>query len=119
MTEQNVTITENERNWATIVHLSALAGYLFPLLVFFAPLLIWLLKRNQLPFVDDQGKEAVNFQLTMFIAFLICIPLMLIVVGFILAAILGIVDLILIVVAAINANNGKYYRYPFNWRLIK
>lgn len=112
-------ISQDERTWATIAHLSALVGILFPLLTIIAPLIVWLIKRPAMPFVDDQGKEAINFQLTMLIGFAICIPLMFILIGFMLAFVLGVVDLILIIIAAVSANKGEYYRYPFNWRLIK
>jgi len=72
-----------------------------------------------MPFVDDQGKEALNFQITMAIAAIVCIVLMLVLIGFLLIWIVGILDLIFIVIAAIAANNGQAYRYPFNLRLIK
>src|SRR5262249_45213008 len=73
---QEIVIPNEERTWATFVHLSALAGIFLPLLTIVGPLAIWLLMRKKMPFVDEQGKEAVNFQLTMIIGFIICIPLM-------------------------------------------
>ncbi len=115
----NQELSNNECMWATIVHLSALLGFVLPLLTIIAPLVVWLLKRKEMPFVDEQGKEAINFQLTMLIGFVICIPLMFILIGFVLAAILGVLDLIFIIVAAVNANDGKHYRYPFRLELIK
>ncbi len=54
------TVPDNERTWATIVHLSALAEIIFSILIFIVPLVVWLLKRHHMPFVDEQGKEAVN-----------------------------------------------------------
>lgn len=116
---QEVVISNEERTWATFVHLSALTGIFLPLLTIVAPLAIWLIKRKKLPFVDEQGKESVNFQLTMIIGFIICIPLMYIIVGFILAAILVMFDIICVIAASIKANKGEHYRYPFNWRIIK
>ncbi len=112
-------VSNDERTWATITHLSALAGVIFPLLALIAPLIIWLVKKNELPFVNEQGKEAINFQITILIGFVICIPLMAILIGFVLAFILGVVDLILIIVAAVSANKGEHYRYPFVWRVVK
>ena len=120
MNQQTETIISNdERTWATFAHLSALMGILLPVLTIIGPLAIWLLKKNKMPFVDEQGKEAVNFQLTMLIGFLICIPLMFIVVGFVLAGILVMLDIIFIIVAATKANQGVHYRYPFSMRIIK
>ena len=100
-------------------HLSALFGYIIPFGSIIAPLVMWQLKKNEMPFVDDQGKEALNFQITMAIAAIICIVLMLVLIGFLLICIVGILDLIFIVIAAIAANNGQAYRYPVNLRLIK
>jgi len=108
-----------EKQWALFAHLSALIGYVIPFGSIIGPLIIWQVKKNEMPFVDDQGKEALNFQITMAIAAIVCIVLMLVLIGFLLIWIVGILDLIFIVIAAIAANNGQAYRYPFNLRLIK
>ena len=111
--------SNEEKQWALFAHLSALIGYIIPFGSIIGPLIIWQVKKNEMPFVDDQGKEALNFQITMAIAAIICIVLMLVVIGLLLIWIVGAVDLIFIVVAAISANNGQAYRYPFNLRLVK
>ena len=111
--------SNEEKQWALFAHLSALVGYIIPFGSIIGPLIIWQVKKNEMPFVDDQGKEALNFQITMAIAALICIVLMLVLIGLLLIWIVGAVDLIFIVVAAISANNGQAYRYPFNLRLVK
>jgi len=111
--------SNEEKQWALFAHLSALIGYIIPFGSIIGPLIIWQVKKNEMPFVDDQGKEALNFQITMAIAALICIVLMLVLIGLLLIWIVGAVDLIFIVVAAISANNGQAYRYPFNLRLVK
>jgi uncharacterized Tic20 family protein len=111
--------SNEEKQWALFAHLSALVGYIIPFGSIIGPLIIWQIKKNEMPFVDDQGKEALNFQITMAIAVIVCIVLMLILIGFLLIWIVGIVDLIFIVIAAISANNGQAYRYPLNLRLIK
>ena len=113
------TPSNEEKQWALFAHLSALIGYVIPFGSIIGPLIIWQVKKNEMPFVDDQGKEALNFQITMVIAAIVCIVLMLVLIGFLLIWIVGILDLIFIVVAAIAANNGQAYRYPFNLRLIK
>ena len=113
------TPSNDEKQWALFAHLSALIGYIIPFGSIIGPLIIWQVKKNEMPFVDDQGKDALNFQITMVIAAIVCIVLMLVLIGFLLIWIVGILDLIFIVIAAIAANNGQAYRYPFNLRLIK
>ena len=107
------------KQWAFFAHLSALTGFVIPFGSLLGPLIIWQMKKNEMPFVDDQGKEALNFQITMAIAFVASCILMLVLIGFLLAAIVGILDLVYTIIAAIAANNGQNYRYPFNLRLIK
>ena len=108
-----------EKQWALFAHLSALIGYLIPFGSIIGPLIIWQIKKNEMPFVDDQGKEALNFQITMAIAAVICIVLMVVLIGFLLIWIVALVDLVFIIIAAIAANNGQAYRYPVCLRLIK
>jgi uncharacterized Tic20 family protein len=113
-------LSKDERTWGMLCHLAALAGCVpIPGASVLGPLIVWLIKREESPFVDANGKEAVNFQITMLIGFVICIPLFFIFIGFILAPILGLVDLILMILAAIKANEGVAYKYPFAIRLIK
>jgi len=110
----------DEKTWAMIAHLAALAGYVVPVLGnVLGPLIVWLIKKDTMPFVDEQGKEALNFQITVFIAFIICIPLCFIVIGIPLLFVVGIGALVLMIIAAIKAQNGENYRYPFALRLVK
>lgn len=123
-------VPAEERQWAMFAHLSALAGGLLTSAVggwgfFLGPLVIWLMKKDTMPFVADQAKEALNFNITVSavmlvlmvlgvvtlgIGFLIAMPLMLII---------GIAALVFVVMAAIKANDGVAYRYPFTIRLVK
>jgi len=118
-----------ERQWAMFAHLSALAGALLSswlggIGVFIGPLVIWLMKRETMSFVDDQGKEALNFNITVAIAAmaLFLVTVFTLGIGIILTgplfAILGIVWLIFTIIAGIRANEGVRYRYPFALRLI-
>jgi uncharacterized Tic20 family protein len=113
------TPSAEEKQWALFAHLSALIGYIIPFGSIIGPLIIWQIKKNEMPFVDDQGKEALNFQITMAIAAVICIVLMVVLIGFLLIWIVAIVDLVFIIIAAIAANNGQAYRYPMCLRLVK
>ena len=110
---------KDARNWAMICHLSALSGYLIPFGNILGPLIIWVLKKDDDPFINDQGKEVLNFQLTMTMVLFFCAILIFILIGFLLIAALGIAVLIMTVVGAINANEGRYYRYPMTIRFFK
>lgn len=85
----------------------------------FGPLVIYVLKKDQSPFVMENAKESLNFQLTVIILALVCVFLALIVVGIVLLWALGILNVILVIIATIKATENKIYRYPINFRLIK
>jgi uncharacterized Tic20 family protein len=127
-------IDKNARTWATICHLSALLMLVgVPIGNILGPLVVWLVKRQEYEFVDDQGKEALNFQITFILceislfimAFLLIfglpyryhpfavLPAVLLMMG------LFILDIGLVIVAAIRSNEGISYRYPFALRIIK
>ena len=110
-----------------LCHLAALALFVFPAFGnILGPLIVWLLKKDQYPLVDDQGKESLNFQITVTIAIFILAAitavLIIVLVGFLLIPVLiviGLAEIILPIVAALQANQGVPYRYPFNIRFIK
>jgi hypothetical protein len=113
-------VSKEEQNWAMICHLSALAGFLIPFGNIFGPLIVWLMKRAEMPMVERHGKEALNFQITVMIAFAVCIPLMFVLIGIPLAIVVGIGALILTIMAAVKVSNGNFdHRYPFTIRLLK
>lgn len=123
MNEQNAGISEiprEARQWAMICHLIALVGLLGNGIGFFlGPLITWLIKKEDHPFIDEQGKEAVNFQITMLIVLLISVVLCLVFIGFLFLFVIGIVMVVFPIIAGIQANDGKHYRYPINIRFIK
>jgi uncharacterized Tic20 family protein len=111
---------KDARTWAMVCHLSALVGFVIPGIGFvLGPLVVWALKRDDSPFIDAQGKEALNFQLTMFLAFVVSMVLVVVFVGLLLAAALAVAEVILIVIAAVKVTEGVDYRYPVNIRFIK
>ena len=113
-------VSKEEQNWAMICHLSALAGFLIPFGNIAGPLIVWLIKRAEMPLVEVHGKEALNFQITVSIAIAVCIPLMFVLIGIPLMIIIGLGALILTVMAAVKISNGELeYRYPFALRLLK
>lgn len=117
MDGQNVSV--DETNWGMFAHLSALIGFVIPFGSLIAPLVIWQTKGKETEFVATEAKEALNFQITMAIAFLIAGLLMFVLIGFLLIGLLAIADLVLVLVAAITASKGQPYRYPFALRLVK
>ncbi|MCB1561833.1 MAG: DUF4870 domain-containing protein [Xanthomonadales bacterium] len=112
-------ISQDQRQFAMFTHLSALCGIIIPFGNLIGPLIMWQIKKNEMPFVDDQGKEAVNFQITVTIAMLICFVLMFVVIGLLLLPLVGLAALIFTIIAGIKANEGTAYRYPMTIRLIK
>ena len=108
----------DERMWAMFCHLSGLAGFIFPFGNIIAPLVIWLMKKEEYPLVNDQGKESINFQISMTIYIIASIILIFLVIGIPLLIILGIFSLIVVIIAAIKANEGEKYRYPLTIRFL-
>jgi len=113
-------VSKDEQNWAMACHLSALTGFVIPFGNLVGPLVVWLIKRADMPQVEVHGKEALNFQITVTVAFLICIPLMFVLIGIPLAFAVGLGALVLTIMAAVKVSNGDFeYRYPFAIRLLK
>lgn len=107
------------RQWAMFCHLSAFLGLLIPFGSLLGPLVMWIWKRELDPFVDAQGKEALNFQISVTIAAFICFLLAFVLVGMVLFGILMVAVLVLVIIAGVKANEGQAYRYPLIWRPIK
>ena len=124
-------IEVEERNWAMAAHLCGLLwlaggpGLIFipfgslALLALIGPLIIWKTKGRSLPFVAEQAKESLNFQITVFLLALLGVLLIFVLIGFVLLWILGLVNLVLVIIAAIQVSEGKPYRYPVCLRLVK
>lgn len=112
-------VDKDARTWAMLVHLSALIGCVIPFANLIAPIVIWQMKKKESAFVDAHGKEAVNFQLTLLIAVLVCLVLVFVLIGFFLLFAVGIGALVLTIIAGIKANEGQLYRYPVSIRFIK
>ena len=102
-----------------LCHVLSFAGLVIPFGNIVGPLVFWLWKKADNPAVDEHGKEALNFQISMTIWTLICLLSMFVVVGFVLAPIAVITNIVLTIIAAIKASNGELYRYPLTIRFIK
>ncbi len=111
--------TENERTWGMLAHLSALAGLIIPLVGnVVGPLVVSIARSDQSTFVAAHAKEALNFNISVTLAALVCTLLMLVFVGFLLGSALFIAWLVMTLIAAIRASEGVAYRYPFSLRLV-
>jgi uncharacterized protein len=111
--------TAEERQWALVAHLAGLVASALGGFAFLGPLVVWLVKKDQSVFVADQAKEALNFQIAVTIALLVSFGIAIVTcVGVILLPIVGIGSLVFSILAAVEANKGVYYRYPFSIRLI-
>ena len=103
----------DERLWAMLGHVGGIFIGLF------APLITWLVFGKRSAFVDDQAKEALNFQITVLIASIVSALLIFVVIGIVLVFIVAIGAFVLAILAGVKSYNGELYRYPVNWRLIK
>jgi len=113
-------IPKEERQWAAFAHLAALFILILPPVGgFLGPLVIWILKKDEMPFVREQGRESLNFQLTVLLAMAVAAALMLVLVGFVLLPLIALANFVLVVVATLQVSDGRSYRYPFNLRLIQ
>lgn len=108
-----------EQQWAMFTHISALAGVLTGIGFIVGPLIMWLLRKDQSAYIDEHGKEAVNFQITMMIAAFISSLLIILLIGLPLLLVVILAMVILPIVAGLKAGKGESYRYPFTIRLIK
>jgi hypothetical protein len=106
--------------WAMSAHLSAFIGFIgIPFANIFGPLVIWLLKKDELEIVNRHGIESLNFQISMTIYFLISILLCFVIIGFLLIALIVVANIILVIQAAVEASKGKMYHYPATIRFIR
>jgi uncharacterized Tic20 family protein len=112
-------LSKEERLYAAACHFAGLPIFTVVLANIIAPLVIWLIKRDTMPFVNEHGKESLNFQITIVIAYAISIVLIYLCVGFVLLGIVAIVQVIFPIIAGITACDGKPYRYPLTIRFIR
>ena len=114
-----------ERTWAMLGHLSAFTAFITGIGCVLGPLIVWLIKRDTMPFAGEQAKEALNFNISMIIAFaaLWLFTILTLGIGLLIAVPAGLALfvgwLVLTIMAAVKANAGEHYRYPFTLRLVK
>ncbi|MBS0375987.1 MAG: DUF4870 domain-containing protein [Proteobacteria bacterium] len=111
--------SREERQWAMFCHLSAMLMYCTAIGGFVAPLVIWLLKRDEMPFVADQGRETLNFQITTMLAIMACLALWLLILPLLVAGLVVAYHFVMTIIATVRSSEGVYYRYPICWRVIR
>jgi len=102
----------DEKNIAVITHITGIFFSIFP------GLIVWLLKKDESPYISEQAREALNFQITLLIAYLIAGVLVFILIGFLLFFLVWLANIAFSIMAAIAASKGENYRYPLSLRLI-
>ncbi len=112
-------LSKDERLWGMLCHLSAFAFFVFPFGNILGPLIIWLIKKDEYPFVDDQGKESLNFQISVSIYAIAFTVMIIVLIGIPLLIGLFFFTFIVVVIAAVKSNDGEFYRYPLNIRFMK
>ncbi|MBL7754480.1 MAG: DUF4870 domain-containing protein [Chitinophagaceae bacterium] len=105
--------SSDERTFAIIAHaLGVVTSFL-------GPMVIYLMKKDESPYVADHARESLNFQITMLIGYVISMFLKILLIGFVLPWVLSVINLVLIIVAVLKASENKLYRYPINWRIVQ
>lgn len=102
----------DEKNIAVVTHITGIFFSIFP------GLIVWLLKKDESPYISDQAREALNFQITLLIAYLVAGVLVFILIGFLLIFLIWLANIIFSIMAAVAASRGENYRYPLSLRLI-
>jgi hypothetical protein len=112
--------SQEERTWAMLVHLAALPGLVLPFVGnIIGPLLIWLARRDQSPFVATQGRESLNFNISVTLGALVCSALVYVFIGILLGLALIVYWLAMTILAGVRAGEGVPFRYPFALRFIR
>ncbi|MBV8634872.1 MAG: DUF4870 domain-containing protein [Burkholderiaceae bacterium] len=112
----DVVTTAPSKDDSTMAMLAHLLGFV---LSFIPSLVIWLIKKDESPFVAQEAKEALNFQITLVIGHAIAMALTIIAIGAFLFPLLWILNIVFCIIAAVTASKGQAYRYPFTLRLVK
>jgi len=108
-----------EKQWALICHLSGLSGYLIPFGNVIIPIIIWSMKKEEMPMVDEHGKEVINFQLSITIWIMLSALLIILLIGIAMLVALALLQVVLVIIGALKADNGQLYKYPLTIRFIK
>lgn len=105
-------LSEAERNWSMLCHLSAFAGFFFPFGGIIGPLICWLSRKDESLWIDRNGKASLNFQMSILLYIILAIPLCFILIGIPIVIFLGTLKVICIIIASIRSAKGEDFKYP-------
>jgi len=113
-------LLRQDRTLDATCHFLSFAGLIgIPFGNILGPLILWVLKRDEAPSVDEHGKESINFQISMTIYTIVAGLSILILIGFLLLPAIIVLNMVLVIIAGTKAANGEFYRYPLTIRFIK
>lgn len=112
--EENKVLSETERNWAMLCHLSAFAGFFFPFGSIIGPLICWLTRKDDSMWVDMNGKTSMNFELSILLYMVLALPLIFLVAGIPIIMFLIVFKVICIIIASVKASKGEMFKYPLS-----
>jgi uncharacterized Tic20 family protein len=110
--EENRVLSETERNWAMFCHLSAFASFFFPFGGVIGPLICWLTRKDESAWININGRNAINFQLSVLLYMILAVPLIFIVIGIPIIMALLAIKVICIIIASVKASKGELFKYP-------
>ncbi|WP_226911413.1 DUF4870 domain-containing protein [Gallaecimonas mangrovi] len=106
------------KNWAVACHAAALAGFLVPLGNILGPVVVWAINKDRAAYIDEQGREAVNFQITVTLGACVSLLLLMVVIGIPLLVLLSIFNVVMLIIGIVKTANGDAFRYPFSLRFL-
>jgi len=107
-------LSEKERNWSMLCHLSGFASFFFPFGGVIGPLVCWLSKRDESVWLNLNGRNSLNFQLSVLLYTVLAIPLCFIIIGIPIILALVLLKVICIIIASVKASKGQLFRYPLS-----
>ncbi len=114
---ERIVTDPNEKQWGMFVHLAAFAALIgIPLGNVVGPLIVYLIKKDEYEFVNEQGKEVLNFQITWSLILIVSALFIIVGIGFLILVGFGIAWLILVIMGTVAASNGQYYKYPLTFK---
>ena len=111
-------VSKDERTFGMLCHLAAFCGFVIPFGSIIGPLVIWLIKRDSSSFIDDQGRESLNFQISIVIYGIVSAILIFVGIGILLSIAVGIFWFVMTLIASVKSNEGTVYRYPLTIRFL-
>lgn len=113
-----VAVPQPDRQYAMLIHLSGFLGYLLGPLAIVVTLALWLARKDESPFINDHGREAMNYSLSIWLYAAMATMLTIVAIGCFILPALIVFDIIVVIMAAVAASGGQYYRYPITIRFI-